>query len=220
MGHSHKPSMKLAALIAIEILAFSALASSQRPNQNSQQYYQQQQQQQKQHQQPYYNQQSNNYNSINYNGNGNSNSNSYKHGHGYGVADSRYFKHGAQQNELNGGTCSEFLKINSLSQCCAHRDDDCYMIHYDTRCYCDVFCDRSKFPDNSDCCPDALATCLGAEPPSPPPQPPTRPPSNDCYKDGAVYRDGEVYKDNCNDWFAYIFILLYINELFEFSQSV
>ena len=92
---------------------------------------------------------------------------SYKHGVGYGLVDSRYIKHGTKTNELSGGTCSEFLKINSLNQCCAHRDDDCYMIHYDTRCYCDVFCDRSKIPDNSDCCPDAGTICSGESMPPP-----------------------------------------------------
>jgi hypothetical protein len=75
--------------------------------------------------------------------------------------DSRYFKHGNQRNELVGGTCAEFIQMNSLDQCCTQRDDDCYMIHFDTRCYCDVFCDRSKIPDNSDCCPDAGSVCNG-----------------------------------------------------------
>ena len=75
--------------------------------------------------------------------------------------DSRYFKHGSQQNEVSGGTCNEFLRINTLNTCCSQRDDDCYMIHYDTRCYCDVFCDRSKMHDNSDCCDDAVDTCSG-----------------------------------------------------------
>lgn len=87
--------------------------------------------------------------------------NNYKYGHGYGVYDSRYFRHGDKNNELVGGTCAQFLQLNSLSQCCSQRDDDCYMIHYDTRCYCDVFCDRSKIPDNSDCCPDAGSFCSG-----------------------------------------------------------
>ena len=54
-----------------------------------------------------------------------------------------------------------FLRINSLNKCCNQRDDDCYMIHYDTRCYCDVFCDRSQLQDNSDCCDDAVKTCSG-----------------------------------------------------------
>ena len=75
--------------------------------------------------------------------------------------DSRYFKHGTRQNEISGGTCNEFLRINTLNMCCSQRDDDCYMIHYDTRCYCDVFCDRSNLQDNSDCCDDAVDTCSG-----------------------------------------------------------
>jgi hypothetical protein len=98
------------------------------------------------------------------------NSNFFVKGLGYGASyDSRYFRHGSGQNERNGGTCSEFLSLNSLSQCCSSRDDDCYMIHYDTRCYCDVFCDRSNVPDNSDCCPDAEATCIGKLETPPPP---------------------------------------------------
>ena len=28
--------------------------------------------------------------------------------------DSRYFKHGNQRNELVGGTCAEFIQMNSL----------------------------------------------------------------------------------------------------------
>lgn len=89
--------------------------------------------------------------------------------------DSRYFKHGNKRNELEGGTCREFLDVNNRQQCCANRDDDCYMIHFDSRCYCDVFCDRSSFPDNSDCCPDAYYVCRnnGAPPPPPPPPPTT-----------------------------------------------
>ena len=94
------------------------------------------------------------------------NSNTYKHSYQnyaneYAYGDSRYFKHGSQQNELTGGTCNEFLRINSLNKCCNQRDDDCYMIHYDTRCYCDIFCDRSMLQDNSDCCDDAIHTCSG-----------------------------------------------------------
>jgi hypothetical protein len=73
--------------------------------------------------------------------------------------DSRFFKHGTQKNEIDGGTCKEFLEINRLDQCCTKRDDDCFMVHYDTRCYCDIFCDRSSYNDYSDCCPDALITC-------------------------------------------------------------
>ena len=91
--------------------------------------------------------------------------------HGYAVSDSRYFRHGTPFNEVNGGTCTEFLRINSLNKCCAQRDDDCYMIHYDTRCYCDVFCDRSNVQDNSDCCPDAGETCSGKVEPTTTPTP-------------------------------------------------
>jgi hypothetical protein len=45
------------------------------------------------------------------------------------------------------------------------------MIHYDTRCYSDVFCDRSNIPDNSDCCPDAGETCSGKVEPTTTPTP-------------------------------------------------
>ncbi len=73
--------------------------------------------------------------------------------------DSRYFRHGSQKNEIDGGTCAEFLKLNKMSMCCNQRDDDCFMIHYDTRCYCDIFCDREAMNDHSDCCPDAGNVC-------------------------------------------------------------
>ena len=66
--------------------------------------------------------------------------------------DTFHFKHGMRHNEDHGGTCAEFLQINNLSQCCQSRDDNCYIIHYETRCYCDIFCDRNS---DSDCCPDA-----------------------------------------------------------------
>ena len=78
---------------------------------------------------------------------------------GYGVFDSRYFKHGTQRHEIDGGSCLDFLKLNGLDKCCSERDDDCYMVHYDTRCYCDIFCDRNQIQDHSDCCPDAFETC-------------------------------------------------------------
>lgn len=92
----------------------------------------------------------------------------------YNPYDSRYFKHGNRRNEFEGGTCREFLDLNGRDQCCSNRDDDCYMIHYDSRCYCDVFCDRSSFPDNSDCCPDAASVCRsGPARPTPPPTPAT-----------------------------------------------
>ena len=95
------------------------------------------------------------------------------HGHGYGSMDSRYFLHGTRRNEITGGTCEEFIRINAIKKCCANRDDDCYMIHYDSRCYCDLFCDRSKQNDHSDCCPDAGDICSSSPPvhTQPPPAP-------------------------------------------------
>ena len=78
-------------------------------------------------------------------------------GHGYGSFNPYGAKHGDRKNEEMGGTCTEFLKLNGINQCCAARQDDCYMIHFDTRCYCDVFCDRRE----TDCCPDAIKTCKG-----------------------------------------------------------
>lgn len=104
-------------------------------------------------------------------------------GAGYGFFDTRSAKHGTEEgNGRFGGTCKEFLELNSLQQCCNNREDDCYMIHYDTRCYCDLFCDRPR----SDCCPDAGRVCAGGEvvpqrPPPPPiipePEPETEPPT-------------------------------------------
>lgn len=73
--------------------------------------------------------------------------------------DARYFRHGSQQNEIDGGTCAEFIRINRMSTCCLERDDECYMIHFDTRCYCDIFCNREAMNDHSDCCPDAREVC-------------------------------------------------------------
>lgn len=73
--------------------------------------------------------------------------------------ESRYFRHGSQLNERDGGTCAEFLEINRMDMCCMQRDDDCFMIHHDTRCYCDVFCNREVMNDYSDCCPDAVQAC-------------------------------------------------------------
>ena len=43
------------------------------------------------------------------------------------------------------------MKLNDLKECCPSRDDECHMIHYETRCYCDAFCNRG----DTDCCPDA-----------------------------------------------------------------
>ena len=69
------------------------------------------------------------------------------------------YKHGDDKNTQIGGTCADFLSLNGLSSCCNSKDDECYMIHYDTRCYCDVFCNRQS----GDCCPDALNVCAGQD---------------------------------------------------------
>ncbi len=50
------------------------------------------------------------------------------------------------------GTCAKFLKINNLSECCTERDDDCYMNHFKTACYCDKHA-------TSDACSDADDVC-------------------------------------------------------------
>lgn len=71
------------------------------------------------------------------------------------------FQHGSLDNEQNGGTCAEFKLLNNFTECCQDRDDECYMKHYDTRCYCDTFCSRSKI--NTDCCPDAFDQCNAAK---------------------------------------------------------
>ncbi len=70
------------------------------------------------------------------------------------------YLHGGDLHEKFGGTCDEFLRLNGLEKCCSSQDDECYMIHYDTRCYCDVFCHRNT---SSDCCPDGAFTCRNIE---------------------------------------------------------
>ena len=80
--------------------------------------------------------------------------------------DARYFRHGSQENEIDGGTCAEFVQINRMNTCCLERDDECYMIHYDTRCYCDIFCNRDSMNDHSDCCPDAKEVCTDVAKPN------------------------------------------------------
>jgi hypothetical protein len=112
-----------------------------------------------------------------------------------GRLDPRYFHHGSQKNEIDGGTCAEFLQINRMDTCCNMRDDDCYMIHYDTRCYCDVFCDREVMNDNSDCCPDAAQMCSEDSAPANKTQVVKK---KDCYKDGVFYKDSEKFNLNCN----------------------
>ena len=37
------------------------------------------------------------------------------------------YLHGDKQNELNGGTCDEFLKLNDSSTCCSAKHDECYI---------------------------------------------------------------------------------------------
>ena len=71
------------------------------------------------------------------------------------TASKKTYQHG------NGtiGTCSEFLKLNNLDACCAERDDECYMNHYDSRCYCDVFC-NNKGNNHDDCCSDGAYECI------------------------------------------------------------
>jgi len=61
-------------------------------------------------------------------------------------------KHGNFKNKKNGGTCKEFYSLNNLTSCCLDRNDDCFMFHYDTRCYCDEFC-------RIDCCVDVFEKC-------------------------------------------------------------
>ena len=65
--------------------------------------------------------------------------------------------HGDHYNELTGGTCAQLKKMNNRSECCGIRDDDCYIIHFDSRCYCDNSCDIN--PINNDCCSDVVKSC-------------------------------------------------------------
>ncbi len=66
------------------------------------------------------------------------------------------FKHGDPSNLKKGGSCSQFKLINSLNRCCHSRNDECYMVHYDSRCYCDTFCAKEVNKNVTDCCPDAI----------------------------------------------------------------
>ena len=79
----------------------------------------------------------------------------------YIIAPKSILKHGDKRNEQYGGTCAEFLQINNRNQCCHEEDDEyigneCYMIHFETRCYCDTTCNSRL---ESDCCPDANHIC-------------------------------------------------------------
>ncbi len=69
------------------------------------------------------------------------------------------YKHGIPYNEKHGGSCAEFKKINNISKCCQTEDADCYMIHYDTRCYCDSVC----MVDTTDCCEDVKMSCFESQ---------------------------------------------------------
>lgn len=80
-------------------------------------------------------------------------------------------------------------------QCCQHRDDDCFMPYYDSRCYCDAFCFRGI--DNHDCCPDHDSVCEGKNvsvPVTPPPKPSTCIDTNT----GRSYSIGESFSRDCN----------------------
>jgi hypothetical protein len=60
------------------------------------------------------------------------------------------------------GIPGDYCRIRSPS-CCPSRNDDCTQNIMDTKCYCDMFCDRF---DGGDCCPDFKAVCRGVtEPP-------------------------------------------------------
>lgn len=47
--------------------------------------------------------------------------------------------------------------IGHTTDCCLGRNDDCSIPYYDTMCYCDQFCHRTK---STDCCPDYYAVCF------------------------------------------------------------
>ncbi len=65
--------------------------------------------------------------------------------------------HGDHNNQLYGGTCAELKKINNRSECCSTRDDNCFIINFDSKCYCDNYCDYD--PANNDCCSDVIKSC-------------------------------------------------------------
>lgn len=98
---------------------------------------------------------------------------------------SAYF-HGNGHNSKRGGTCGEFLFKNRMHSCCPGRNDQCYMIHFDTRCYCDQFCGKNS---TSDCCPDVVRennankcpVLVGV-----------------CQKNGLVFQNGQRFMANCN----------------------
>ncbi len=70
------------------------------------------------------------------------------------------YQHGTDYNEMFGGTCKQFKMLNNLQTCCPERDDNCYMLHFDSRCYCDSFC---QLYNTTDCCPDSFLSCARSE---------------------------------------------------------
>ena len=77
----------------------------------------------------------------------------------YHLKEGQNVYHGFDNNTIIGGTCTEFLALNKINQCCSERQDECHMRHFDTLCYCDKFCIRV----DQDCCPDAIETCGGVK---------------------------------------------------------
>lgn len=45
---------------------------------------------------------------------------------------SKYYN-GDESHRISGGSCREFFRLNVNNNCCSRRDDDCYMIHFQTR---------------------------------------------------------------------------------------
>ncbi|CAF0882068.1 unnamed protein product [Adineta ricciae] len=89
-----------------------------------------------------------------------------------------------------------YCSVRPHPQCCASRDDDCFMPYYDSRCYCDAFCFRGI--DNHDCCPDHDSVCKGENvslPTTPAPQP-----TGKCYDPSTnrQYSFGESFLRDCN----------------------
>ncbi len=86
-----------------------------------------------------------------------------------------------------------YCAIRPNPQCCASRDDNCFMPYYDSRCYCDNFCFRGI--DNHDCCPDHDSVCKGETHTTTTPKPPSS-----CYdtQTQRQYSLGESFSRDCN----------------------
>lgn len=76
------------------------------------------------------------------------------------------------ENDLTGPFCA---KIN---RCCEQRNDECSVQLNGTKCYCDIFCDRS--PNGWDCCPDYWSHCNKTKNDTTPTTPTTMVPQNLC----------------------------------------